>query len=407
MDTSYSGYIEIEDEDYSFFLNGSQLALVPLNFKDFRCKLPYDVSDYDCLYGFLSDRRLICLLGVKIVVTCFGTIKGSVAAIIEGTRNMGDDISIEPINSIRFMGETINRFYSHLRRIDSQKTCFNENGGATLSIKSIQEVSENHNLETESNAGAMQLLLSVIYFRQFSVKDEVIAEIKSIFDLTFEKPLSCCEIREVFIQVQNFFRFLCFRNNIEFDSISLMKNNEKVAELVLLTDNSNANVNVYNTIVYEDIKNNITELFRVVNDSDRSTLFLPKDDKDATHVDYLSYFNTCACFEYFYSRYICKEKKSLENKFRKVLILKKEIINEVYPNLVLNPEGIDIISCELRDQRNKIAHGDTDNLVGLKVNPYVIALCLLYTLILEESGSTKDSIVKILKKLFGHYYINK
>lgn len=444
MRKTFKGYLNIDGIEYGFFIDDTRLHLIYLD-KTTRHLQPYKQYEYNCLYGHLDSLHLVCLIGVKIVTGILGEVVGSVAAIIKGSRNAGEDISIEPFDSIRFMGETVNRFYNHHRIIDNKKTKTNySDGSAIISIKPYSEAVTSHDIKIDNKA---KMILSVGYYRQSSTNSEVIAKVSSGLNIQFEQELLCDKLREKYVHVLNFFRFINFRKNIGFDKIILQRKDEKgvynvIAEFIILTEDPNTTVDIHNTISFENLNNSIVSIFVSVAQSDRYTLFLPLNDKEAKYVDYQSYINTSACFEYFYSKVYseiseeqalveeCKvltlkaieginhEKidelvdfikdykvcqKSLRVKFKETLKDKKELLKKAFPKINLSSKEIKRYAYEFSEQRNKIAHGDTDELTKLKTNPFSITLCLLYIMILEESKVPELNIVEIIKKIFSNY----
>ena len=438
--SEYSGYLHIEDVEYSFYINGTSLNLLPSD-KNIHQFKPYSTNRFDCVFGHLYTQQQICLLNVVIQEGLFMSRKCSVAAIIKGSRNMGDDISIEPIDSITFMGEVINRFYHHFRKIDKEKTNFADDGSANIVLKPYSEVTSSHKISIGNIA--CSLLLSTLYLAHGNQEKETILELKSTLDLHFDKPLFCSDIKEVYTTLLNFFRFLNFRKNIGFEKIVIKKIdsdiNKPVGELILLAKEENSIVPIQRAIHYEDISSRFETLFSNVISSERYILFAPKDNKEATFVNYWSYIDATTSFEYFYRKSNkdvendiefekCKQlildriadiennnikslrkkiekldNSSLRKRFKESLRTNKTLLENAFPKLNLNSKSMESISHSFAEQRNKIGHGDTDGLSDLNIKPYILALCIIYIMILKESGIGNNTVVTIIKNIFCNY----
>lgn len=445
MDLIYSGYLTIDDNQFTFFINGNQLHLISLNPKN-NPFTPFKQYEYDCIYGQLTNCQYVCLIKVNVVSGFMGHLNASVMAIIKGSRNISEDISIEPFKCIRFMGDSINLFYNSLNIIDIKKTTEIRNDGSTnIVIKPYSETIKTHKLEIDSNE--CELIFSVSYIKKFSSKKGFAIKTDSRMELAYKKLLKCNDLLNIYLHIHNIFKFITFRKNIVFDKIQLLnESNHVIAEMIILNKIEPTNVDRNNTISYENISENIETLFKNIISSDRYTFFIPNNDNEATFVDYSSYMNTSACFEYFYKKFTknniatdtniieCKDKiiqiisqlkfeclpklikyindydiddKTLKIKFKNIMKEKTIILKSVFPKLILNSKELDNMAYYFSNQRNKIGHGDTDNLKGININPYVITLCLIYILILEESNISENMIIKIVKKIFSSYYIDK
>ncbi len=439
--SEYSGYLHIEDVEYSFYINGTSLNLLPID-KNVHQFKPYSTNRFDYIFGHLYTHQQICLLDVVIREGMFMSRNCSVAAIIKGSRNMGDDISIEPVDSITFMGEAINRFYHHFRKIDKEKTNFAaDDGSANVVLKPYSEVTSSHKILFDNIA--CRLLLSTLCLTHANQKKETILELKSTLDLHFDKPLHCSDIKKVCTALLNFFRFLNFRKNIGFEKIIIKRIendiHRPIGELILLAKEENSTVPIQRAIHYEDINNRFETLFNNVISSERYILFAPKDNREANYVNYWSYIDATTSFEYFYRKSNkgvendiefekCKQlileriadiqnnkinglrKKiekldnaSLRKRFKESLRTYKTLLENTFPKLNLNSKSMKSISHSFAEQRNKIGHGDTDGIADLNIQPYILALCIIYIMILKESEIGDNKVVTILKNIFSNY----
>ena len=443
MNESYSGYINIDDICYTFTINDNQLILIPCNPAE--CKIEmFKEHKYDVLYGWLTNMNQVCLIGVVIKTTSLigHTILGSAAAIVIGTRNLGEDISIEPFKSISFMGDVINRFYNNLNVIDLKKSSIlNADGNQAIVVKPFSEVFKRHYVKLGRKE--YELMLSAGYYSAFNIESNIIGTVESRLELVSNENLKCAEIKEFYIKILNIMRFLNFRKNIIFDKI-LLKNDsrEVIAKMIVFRSLDSTSIRSYQTISYEDICENLEELFYNISSSEIYMLFAPENDKESKYVNHLTYLNACACFEYFYNKAKVENNKdekieeiklevikpfekeksesikkfveyiknydgmTLRKKFKQVLKQKKSLVETTFKNINLNARIIDNISYEFSEQRNSIAHGEIDGLTNISVKPYIIVFCLLYILILEESHVPENNIKKILKKIFINYTID-
>jgi|GEM_PF-4378418 len=440
--SEYNGYLMIGEVEYSFFISGSTLVILPIE-KTKRQFKPYSTNKFECVFGHLSTHQQVCLLDV-VIQEGFMSRTCTVSAIIKGSRIMGEDISIEPIDSITFMGDIINRFYHHFRKIDIEKTIFDESdGSATIRLKPYSEITSSHDIQIGSFTAILRL--STLHLSHANIEKETILELKSTLDLHFEKPLLCKDLKEIYTALLNFFRFLNFRINIGFDRIVVKKIYNgihcPIGELIMLAQKENSIIPTQRTIHYEDISSHIETLFKNVISSERYFLFAPTDNREAAFVNYWSYINATTSFEYFFRKSnkdssdesfnACKQlildriadidhpclkilnKKiedlddtSLIKRFKDTFKMNKRILEKAFPKLDINKKAINSISNSFAEQRNKIGHGNTDDLANLDIQPYIIALCIIYIMILKESSIGDDSIVTILKNIFSTYELS-
>lgn len=296
----------LEDEDIPFCMEDEAISLIqPISIPGMF--IPEETIEYKTVKGYTTTGCSIIFLGCRYNKKIF-VAQGYVI----NTGNLTGKY-YETFDSLNFSGEAIDIFFPPKRSLyyeplNGKNT---ENGMHIISAKPYNEISKNYNLCI--NSVPHKLKLSVNYVQNLKPYSRQIGEVKSNFIITPETAQSIENISDYYLYVLDFFRFVNYRNNIRFDKIELIKSNMVVCNIYIFTRNINFNYTrtKFNSIVYEDISEQIDKLFTNIAIRREKNIFdnmyLPNSDEDFKSVDFIKYLSCALSFEGEFQR-CCKSK---------------------------------------------------------------------------------------------------
>lgn len=364
------------------------------------------------------------------------------------------------VNTFRTMvlkGQVINYFYrpNQILGEDSEYP-WEADGGGKLIIKKFSEVTKRKNVNIAGEKADFVVSISRPQFPQFMKAAYSLGSPRSFVRLEFENDISVKKFAEIYLWIQNFFEFLNFRKSVLVEEIELgaFTQEEKVCEKADVHLLHKREVDLDNpdlTIGYYFIEEKLNELLNVLNNEKLNMMFIPKNRKEDNYIDPQKYMLCCSSFESVFN-YCFPNKKMEENKkFKdaKMSVLKfieekdeeykgqdgairkeygslKRIIElsdfslekkyrwcleeyddyildyceGIYQKCNLSQEQIEEIPRLFALKRNILVHSNIENIEGEDVAAYAIMRYLIYFIILERLGISKELVKNAVESIF-------
>ena len=363
---------------------------------------------------------------------------------------------IEECDTLRFIGKEFNWFYSLSEAYDNVH--FEESGKSHFTIKDYDSTWDQFDFKYKDSKVKGIFDIARYYPDNFSAP----IILSSTFILNFEEIIEIAEIKNVSFSVGDFLRFITYRNNYYFQNVELLKkeNNSDTYKVVgeiyvykysPLPEETHESANV-RIIDYTLLNTSLPLLFSNIFDKNVYLKHLPNSVTDSLLVTTARFIMVTAGFEWQYKYFYQKEIEELEaNKFkdlRKCIIdsfqkeidkntgkekgylkyvqksfksyhvplsskiqktfekfdneLKDFVVNLYEINKVPKKDyNYSNISKRLEKQRNDFAHGNIDK----EVNPLLVLDLytlewLIYVMVLDHVGMSKENIKKSINNLF-------
>lgn len=454
MDKTYDGFTWLEDEEgkrikFSFFLQDYKIRLVCCDDGGRYQFHMFEPLHIEMLSGELLDGYLIFFPDIILHPHAFGrAFHGGVASFILGKNNVNPYREFSNFEAITFYGDVVDKFYNPIRKFDYKHSDLeNDTGEALFRLKSYADTTVTHSVDFKGQT--MRVELSVTKPGGPTSSHFELGKLKSIIRLSAEKPWALEDIHDIYWLVIHFFMFINFRKDIRFDSIIL--SNRDAAGLYSPKAYFHANVShecnnraIWKTIQYEDLDDRFPNLFTLIDSKQQHYEFIPDSDKDARYIKHHNYMLTSSAFEYIYRNYYPSEMESdaawqelrqgilskideaiantpepylqdakklrlaaeredgrtLRVCFKSAVQNRQSILAEVFGEFKFGSDKINNISYDFKSKRDMLAHGDLENFNNIDVQPYQLAQCLIYYMLLEQAGVAESSIRKILTRVF-------
>lgn len=437
-----SGYILYGlDRQYSFTYDGELLQLVPLNREEIK---PYDflenrLVEKELLNGETVQHDYIFFLKCRLQRNNSGYIAKPAGYVCF-------DGKIQSFKTIEFKGKAVDFFYSPNQILaEGSEYPFDEDGGGQLLIKKFSEVTKHNDVNIIGEKADFLISITRPKFPEYMIKDYTLGIPQSFIRLEFENDISIEKFAKIYIWMQNFFEFIFFRKNVFIENIELGTfNNEqkvrKVAEVYLFHKRELDITNPDTVIGYYFVEDGLNQLLQILNTESLNMLFIPISEKDDKYIDPQRYMACCSSFESVFNfafpnakmeenvkmreakltvlgfidseidKSTGKSKKeykslrriieladfSLEQKY--IWCLKKydtyisEYCKKVYRKLNINQEQVLLIPNMFALKRNILIHSNLDKLEPEEIAAYSIMRYLIYFIILDKSGISKNLI---------------
>ena len=179
------------------------------------------------------------------------------------------------------------------------------------------------NIKTNTKIKSKNINLSVDYIIRHNKRyaETSMGEAVPRFCIEYEKPQKISKIPEVYLMAYDFFAFLNFRRNINFDKILIQRKTdgkfETFARVFVKPHNWGTYTNTENnSIIIEDIKEDFGNLFKSVVTRRQNKIydnfFMPHNDEENSQISYEAFLSCALSFESEYSRTYPSKKEEKE-----------------------------------------------------------------------------------------------
>ena len=356
----------------------------------------------------------------------------------------------ESISRMTFYCKELEYIYNWERAIENRN--FKINGEVNIELKSIEETVSNQLSYVFKDKD-----IKIDFALARSVGNKVVShpiKINSIMNCYFESTNDYIFIIELYENIKNFIRYLCFRRNINIEDCILYKNNEEnnyinIGNLKELNDLNYADresILKKRYIDYEYIKGTENNILQSLADGELYIRHLPISYSEGLHENEASFIMVTAAFEWEFKKIYkdgipcsestikakqkaqknieClvenstgKEKKIYKNLLKFISLEGfSENLKYVCNNLdeIIRPFGERLYSLNneklnydemgerLAMQRNHFAHGDLDKeFIGLSLLDLIFLKEIVYAMQLKRLGISDENIKKCINKLFN------
>jgi hypothetical protein len=450
-----TGYTKYKEQQYIFTYENELLSLIPPDKETLnKCRIGLlssfnkerDHENNNQIWGITTHGKSICFIIYNGASNDNGVLNLTPSVVYEFN---GKDTTIEEIS---FYGDEVNLFYNPSNSYNAviQEDSI-ESGCLSIETRPYTECSKTFSFQygDETIRADLSVLRNLQLFSQTPLKFE------SCFTFSFVSSKNIKEINEFYNTVLNFFYFICYRKNISFNKIQLMKNTSNgkritIGTVTVLNDYpilKEHDKKSENRIIDFNIIDKICgDIFTSIKQQNIYFTHIPKSTEDQSYITTASFILACAAFEWEfkqlygeikskenkifkevkdnecletisqkssrhkgytrkYSSFIEKSDMSLSERIRKTLkefnfmdifFVKLFCMNseskQEYQNM---PE-------RLQTQRNNYAHGNIDK----ELNPLVVldVICLewiVYALVLKRHNMENNSINQAINKLFN------
>ena len=474
--------IGLESEDIPFFMEESNIYII--KYIDIpKVLFKEDTLEYDIVKGYTNSNHNIYFIGCKYNKKAF-----SAQGFIVAKNNLVGD-NLDTFETIVFSGNVVNTFYPPKIILDYEEGKKYDITDRMRSIYPKQWKDVEKEFKIEINDEEMDIKLYISMFQDLNPNKSTIGEVESKISITPKTPPSAKEVPRYFLYMLDFFRFINFRQNIEFDEIMLLN---KVG-----TYTYSYEIHIFyekkpykytrshrDSIVFSDISDNFGSLFKEVverrNNDIFDNLYIPKDDEHFKTVDFIEYLSCALSFEGEFER-IFPPKSEVNSIFLNEKIYTLDLINRIreqvldenklnddiknkivqginehkenmstelsgkqlkkienyIDNIIRTIEKLDYSLAEqfnlviksygelstnvkqyicdnyrieepnkenlgniFAEMRNKIGHGTPIKMESKHIYVYLLARCMIYIMVLDKAHINKDTIFKIIKKIF-------
>lgn len=459
------GKIEYESKKYSFYYINNILTLIPdkdlediwkTMFKNLREKT---IENTVILEGITSTGFRIAFINIKLVKENGGIYKSFVPAYIVGNSNLVSPLpKIEKFNSITFYGKCLDNFFNPQSVIEY----LNDND---RNIKTVIKRTNNKDIEINGDIFNISVTTNLTHAEE-NINTPLI--LKSYLKIDFESSKNIMEIINYFRSMGEFFKFLYSRTNIKFDEIKLTSSVKMKEDTIkdyintfnfyyYISDDDKIDLpDSYDCIKYNQIEDNIKNIYLTVNKKDvyKSYYDLNKDDELKVTIN--KYSNISSAFESWFDinfpkfksdtsenykilknnviKFIddcirqedAKENKeilhlfksdieklegSLKEQIKYCLKIFKDCISNVKKNITSSysikysseDELDELIANTFKNTRNKIAHGNMKDEIlfsDMDMVAYVIVKKIVRCLVFLKSGVEIDKIKDLVDDRF-------
>lgn len=376
---------------------------------------------------------------------------------------MNNDISLEVdvifnlyrdelISQISFEAKEIDYIYNITQAIDIENDYY-KNGEINLKLKDTKKC-ESREIKFNIDKKEIICKFSILRKRNHGINRYPI-EINSIFSIYFEPTKDYIFILRVYKVVKYFFQYLCFRKNIDIESVDIYCKYKENLHQQLGTINF-IKKEVYNEekriiesryIPFELIENSANKILQAIADDKLYRRHIPKTYSDGTSENEATFVMLVAAFEWEFKQLFkngLPHSESTINVQNKIKNNIKEILNnkdvkgkerKIYKNLLnfIDLEGLSekiIYTCKtlnsiiiesgkklyklnnqelnyikmgdrLSKQRNYFAHGDIDkDFIEDSLLDLIFLKEIIYAMQLKRFNVPDDNIKKCIRKLF-------
>lgn len=362
----------------------------------------------DKVFGKTSDNRDIIFLDV-----IYNGINFVPTGWVISNNNLSN-IDIDTFDAIRFTGKPIDVFHSPKIALEHEKLSGEIIGKRMSNIfcKPFESYVKRHFVIVEDEE--FNLIFDVHITYDLDRSSRSIGEVTTSLMLQFKERKKIEQIKRYYLYMLDFFRFINFRRNIEFDSITtLHKTDRGLEKRGRAYFNSHDfgqkyNSSGFNSIIYSDLENYFDVAFANICERRAAGIinqaYIPENDRDFRMVDPIKFLSCALTFEGEHKRKFGKSRKWLSVKYNETIEYYKTIV-EQYIEKVIKEENADSddnidLGVVLSNMRNAIGHGEIIPIERKHVAVFRITQCLIYVLILDKSGVDWSVIKNIINKLF-------
>lgn len=454
MGAMKSGYIlNGLDKQYAFTYDGELLQLVPKNEKEIR--------PYDCFIDMVVEKELLSGITMPNKSSIFflkcRLQRNNSGYIAKPAGYICFDDSVNTFRTMVLKGEVINYFYRPNQILgEGSEYPWEDDGGGKLIIRKFSEITKRKSVNIAGEKADFVVSISRPQFPKFMKAAYSLGSPKSFVRLEFENDIPVEKFAEIYLWIQNFFEFLNFRKSVFVEEIELgtFTQEERIskrADVHLLHKREIDLDSPDLTIGYYFIEGKLDALLNVLNSEKLNMMFIPVNRKEDNYIDPQKYMLCCSSFESVFN-YCFPNKKmeenekfkdakmsvvkfieekdeeykgkdgairkeygslkkiieltdfSLEQKYRWCLREYSDYISDycerVYQKCNLKQEQIEEIPKLFALKRNILVHSNIESIEKEDVAAYAIMRYLIYFIILEQIGISKELVKNAVESIF-------
>lgn len=308
----HTGHVRIDRKNIPYHLIDDRVVLVPNSV----CSMlfPSGVKNKKIIKGITTENRDVLFLNCR-----YNANSLAYQAMIISESNTGMYNDFKRFDRICFEGVPVNVFAG-------PGTAFVSEDGYDISKRMLAITPKEWdelNIKTNTKIKSKNINLSVDYtiWHNKRYAETSMGEAVPRFCIEYEKSQNISKIPEVYLMAYDFFAFLNFRRNINFDKILIQRKIdgkfETFAQVFIKPHNWGTYTNTENnSIVIEDIKANFGSLFKSVVSRRQNKIydnfFIPSNDEENSKISYEAFLSCALSFESEYSRTYPSKKKEKE-----------------------------------------------------------------------------------------------
>jgi hypothetical protein len=443
------GYINLEDDGYTFIYENSRLTLISIENK------PTFFSEYkkiEYFKGFtLNGFDIVFYINNNIYYKDGCYICSPRCIII--SQNKKYKLDEAKFDSLSISGGILNRFYSNRKMIELDIDKYTKNKKDYFNIKKVEETISEEKVNLNGVDTSFELSI-----KKPGWKDDgsiVFNNYDSLLRVKYNFSKDYISVIKDLISIERFFKFCANRNSISVDNIFLeIKNDDgkyiKSVEVILpyMIDNE-VNKEI---LPYEIFENHLNDIFTCLDKSNYLFSIIPDDNKSFEIISNKDYCSVISCFQSIY-QYVHGSNEELEKTAEEIKL--EEVKTEIKPILekiknnykgkdrekrdfierfinIIETANLKLEKCISKEfekskylidtiyhkgkdeiekkglvesirqainNRDDITHNKTIQLDDISIGIYEIIYKLNYIMILKHIGVEKEKIEKIIRNL--------